>query len=298
MKKISFLIVTLVVALLMPSCENDGGDSKIKTSKGALPNIQKISTTDAFIDLVAVQSGDAINLGFTVDLAIGDINSMDIMALYKKSDGTIYKAKLATGITTFPTTFNISQTDILNAFNELNSTGDFQIGDQLTITAELTLKDGRVQKIINDDGTNNFSPNIASSNLYKVFQTYNVSCPSDLEGTYSVISSGESTDSGPSPSENPISNFPYTVEIKATGGGDYTISDAFGGLYILWYDIYGVDFEVEGTFSDVCGTISGSFQEPFGTEVIVTGTVNPNGTLSIHWVNGYDDFGDAVYTKQ
>lgn len=298
MKKIKFLIVTLAIAMLMPSCENDGGDSKIEFSNGALPNIQKISSTDAFIDLVAVESGTNINLGFTVDLALGEVSSMDVVGLYIKSDGSIYKATLATGITTFPATFNISQTDIINAFAEIKTKSDFKIGDQLTITAELTLKNGKVQKIINDDGTNNFSPNIATSNLYKVFQSYNVSCPSDLEGTYKVISSGTSTDSGPSPSENPISNFPYTVEIKATGGGNYIISDGFAGLYMLWYDIYGVDFEVEGAFSDVCGTISGSFPEPFGTLVTVSGKVNPNGTLTIHWKNGYDDFGDAVYTKQ
>lgn len=291
MKKISFLIVTLVVALLMPSCENDGGDSKINISKGALPNIQKISTTDAFIDLVAVQSGDAINLGFTVDLAIGDINSMDIMALYKKSDGTIYKAKLATGITTFPTTFNISQTDILNAFNELNSTGDFQIGDQLTITAELTLKDGRVQKIINDDGTNNFSPNIASSNLYKVFQTYNVSCPSDLGGTYEYSTTNIGEPQGYFTNEIVTG----TVTFEDLGGGVYNISDAsFGG----WRGLYGPGNIAEGVqLSDICNKIAYIGVDQYG-EVFTFSNLVVNGSqISFHWENDYGEYGDTTLKR-
>lgn len=296
MKNIKKIFTLLVLILLIPSCENDGGDSKTSTKEGALPDIQKLNNTDTFINLVAVQNGEDINLGFSVNPAVGDITSMDIIALYIKPDETIYKTILAANITTFPATFNLSKNDLYNAFEEISTYEDFATGDKLTISAELKLKDGSIQKIINDDGTNNFSSNIATSGLYKVFQTYNVSCPSDLGGTYSVISSGTSTDPGVE-TDNPVSNYPYTVTITDNGGGNYTISDSFGGIYIYWYDIYGLTFEVEGTFSDVCGTISGKFEEPFGTDVIYTGTVNPDGTLNIHWTNGYDDFGDSVLTK-
>lgn len=299
MKKIQHIITILCLLIFLPCCENDGGDSKISTQNGAVPNIQKLDNTDAFINLVAVQNNEEINLGFSVDLAIGKISSMDIVGFYIKSDGTIIKEILASNITTFPVSFNLTRDDLYDAFENLNSPEDFATGDKLIISADITLKDGTLLKIINDDGTNNFSSNIATSDLYKVFQTYNVSCPSALEGMYSVISSGESTDPFVSSSVNPISNHPYTVEIKAIGGGDYTISDAFGGLYILWYEEeYGVNYETEGTFSEICGTISGKFIEPFDTELIITGAVNPDGTLSMHWENGYGDYGDAVYTKQ
>lgn len=282
----------------MPSCENDGGDSKINFKNGALANIQKIGTSDSFIDLVALNNGAEINLGFTVDKAIGDFSFMDIIGFYTKADGMIYKATLVSNVTTFPATFNISKTDLFDAFDELNTASDFELGDKLIITTQLTLKDGSIQRMINDDGGTNYSPNIATSSLYKVFQSYGVSCPSDLGGNYSVISSGSSTDSGPSASENPISNFATNVVITDNGGGNYTVSDAFGGLYLLWYDIYGIkEGDSEGEFNDICGTISGSFREPFGTDVIVTGNVNPDGTISIHWENGYGDMGDSVYTK-
>lgn len=75
------------------------------------------------------------------------------------------------------------------------------------------------------------------------------------------------------------------------------MSDAFGGLEILWYSRYGLTFEVEGSFSDVCGNLSGTFNGAFGEGNELTGTVNPDGTLTIRWDNDFGDFGDAIYTK-
>jgi hypothetical protein len=76
------------------------------------------------------------------------------------------------------------------------------------------------------------------------------------------------------------------------------MSDGYGGLYLLWYDIYGITAENAGVFTDICGELSGTYQEPFGTAVIITGTVNDNGTLLIRWENGFGDFGSGIYTKQ
>lgn len=296
MKKIKLIFALLAITALNFSCENDGGDSKVALGVGAVPNIVKITTTDSFIDLADVNNGTPIDLGLTVDVAQGDVASMDIIAFYQRGT-TVYRAVLETDVVTFPATFHITQTDIIDAFAEINSAADFAIGDSFTVTAELTLKNGTVIKILNDNGTRSYGQDIANSNVYKVTQVFNVACESDLAGTYSVLSSGTSTDSGPTPDENPITNHPYTVTITANGGGSYTMSDGYGGLYLLWYDIYGVTGDYPGSFSDVCGVLSGSYAEPFGTTVTLTGTVNPDGTLSIHWVNGYDDFGDSVFTR-
>lgn len=296
MKKVRLIIASLFLVIFIISCEKDGGDSVIALDNSATPNIQKVDGTDAFIDLVAVSSNTPINVEFTVDIGFGEVASADIVMFYF-SGSNVYKAVYQTNVTTFPTSFSFSQADIFAAFDELNDASDLAVGDALKITAELTLKNGTVVKILNDDGTANYGADIANSPLFSVVQTYNVSCPSDLAGTYNVLTTATSTDPGPTASENPIANFPYSVTITDNGGGNYTISDAFGGVYILWYDIYGLDFEVEGTFDDVCGTISGTFPEPFGTDVNYTGTVNPDGTLSIHWINGYGDEGDSVYTR-
>jgi hypothetical protein len=297
MKKIKLILTSLAVFLLIASCENDGGDSKLELQNGAVPNVTKESTADAFIDLIAISNDEEINISFTVDVAQGDVASMDVVLFYLKPNA-VYKATLEANITTFPKTYNLSQDDLINAFAELNSKDDFELGNQLIVTTELKLNNGTIIKIYNDNGTPNFGIDVANSPLFTVAQIYNVSCPSDLAGTYSVLTSGSSTDPGPDASVNPIANYPYTVTITANGGGDYTVSDAFGGVYILWYEMYGLDFEVPGKFSDVCGTISGVFPEPFGTNVTYSGSVDPDtGVITIDWINGYDDEGTSVFTK-
>lgn len=190
MKKIKLIFATLLLVFLIPSCEKDGGNSKLEIQYGAVPNVQKIAGTDSSIDFDAVSKGENINLGFTVSVPIGEISSMDIVGFYTKVNGDFYKATLVSNVTTFPANFNISQTDLFNAFEELNSASDIELGDELTVTAQLKLKDGTIIKIINDDGTDNHSSYIGASNLYKVFQTYKVSCPitdaSSYSGSYIV----------------------------------------------------------------------------------------------------------------
>lgn len=297
MKKFKLIFTFLALSLAMTSCENDGGESNLNLDAGAIPNVTKSATADAFIDLTAINNDEQIALSFTVDVAQGDVKSMDVIMFYKKSTA-IYKAVLEANVTTFPKDYTISQTDIIDAFAEINSADDFAIGDKLIVTAELTLKNGTVIMIYKNDGTTNLGIDLTNSPLYSFSQTYNVACPSDLGGTYNVISSGSSTDPGPAPDVNPITNYPYVVTITDNGGGSYKISDAFGGLYILWYSIYGIDGDNEGSFSDVCGTISGTFAEPFGSNVTYTGSVDEEtGVITINWINGYDDQAVMILTK-
>lgn len=124
-------------------------------------------------------------------------------------------------------------------------------------------------------------------------------CPSDLAGTYVVVSNGQSTDGAPA--NNPLVDFTYTVEITKVEGTDlnYVISDGVAGVYQDWYCApYGYCFETEGNFQDVCDTLSGSWVEAFGSTVTLTGSVNPDGTLTISWENGFGDTATGIYTKQ
>lgn len=291
MKKIKLIFTTLAILLLMPSCENDGGDSKINFKNGALANIQKIGTSDSFIDLVAVNSGGEINLGFTVDKGLGDFSSMDIIGFYTKADGMIYKATLVSNVTTFPTTFNISKTDLFDAFDELNTASDFELGDKLIITTQLTLKDGSIQKIINDDGSPNYSPNIASSSLYKVFQSYGVSCPSDLGGIYDFVTTNVKAPTGES-AAGPLTG---TVTFEDQGGGVYTISDAsFGG----WIGLYGPGNIAEGvTLTDVCNKIAYTDKDQYGEIFTFSNLVINGSEISFHWENDYGEYGDTTLIR-
>lgn len=288
MKKIQHIITILCLLIFLPCCENDGGDSKISTQKGAVPNIQKLENTDTFIDILSVQSGGDFNIGFSVDLAIGKITSMDIIAFYTKVDGTLTKATIATNIVSLPATFTLNKDDLFDAFNNLNSAEDISTGDKLTISAEITLKDGTVLKIINDDGSNNFSSNIATSNLYKVSQTYNVACASYLAGTYNY-----STTNIGDGAYFTTDVFTGTVTFEDQGGGVYIISDASFGGYLALYDDTAIGVELQ----DICNKISLEGENQYGDTFSMSNLVVNGNTITFHWETSYGEFGDTTLTR-
>lgn len=299
MKKIKYILLSLLALSLVVSCNDDGGDSKLNLSTSSVPDIQKTEGSEAIINLLAIQEGEDISVSFTADVGLGTVSSMDIVGYYFAGEDSVEKVILANDVTTFPVSITLSKQQLIDTFAALNSDSDFVLGDQLVITADLTLTDGTIVNMLTEEGGRNFGTDIQNSPLYSVTQTYSVSCPSDLGGTYTSVSSGESTDSGPTPDENPISDYTSTVTLTDNGGGSYTISDPYGGLYLLWYDIYGItpDFNVSGTIKDVCGTISGNFPEPFGGSTTVTGVVNEDGTINYTWVNDFGDTGTTTLTK-
>lgn len=187
MKNINLLLIA--VGLMFASCTNDGGSSKEDLNEAAIPNITKIATTDQGLNVVALKAGLPINLGLNVDVAFGDVTSMDIVGVYTKGT-VIEKAVLKANVTTFPTTVNISQTDLYQAFNILNTASDVGLKDNLIISADLTLKNGTVVKMYNNNGSVNYGSGIANFSGIKVLQTYIVSCPltdaSLFNGDYKV----------------------------------------------------------------------------------------------------------------
>jgi hypothetical protein len=78
----------------------------------------------------------------------------------------------------------------MNAFATVNSSSDFTLSSSLLISAELTLNDGRVIKMYNDDGSKNFGADISNSLIYVPSQNYLMSCPltdaSNFNGNYKV----------------------------------------------------------------------------------------------------------------
>ena len=190
MKKIH-LIFSFLFAVLFVSCTDDGGSSVIDLKKGALPRITKLTSTENSINLVALNNGLTLNLGVQVDKQTGDVASMDIVGFYFKS-GVVSKAYLKRGITTFPSNFSFSQVDLFNAFESLNTVSDIQPGDKLVVTTELTLTDGSVLKILNNDGSNSVGADVTNNpNGYILKQVYDVSCPlndaSNFNGNYKVL---------------------------------------------------------------------------------------------------------------
>ncbi|SHG49584.1 hypothetical protein SAMN05443549_104234 [Flavobacterium fluvii] len=190
MKKIKLILAILTVVVLMPSCEDDGGKSKMDFEVGAVPNVLKAEGTEASMNIIAINNGVKINLGVTVSPGQGDIASIDIVGFYKKTT-TYEKAYLQKGITTFPTTFKFDQFTLMNAFTTVNSASDFTQSSSLIVSAEMTLKDGRVLKMYADDGTRLYGADIANSAVFKVQQTYLTACTltdaSTFNGNYKVV---------------------------------------------------------------------------------------------------------------
>lgn len=296
MKNIHILSLILALFVLNTSCDDDGGTSVIETTNGALPDFKLVAGSPAFIDLTGL---DNLNLQFTVGVGVGTPISFDLKAFYVTVDGDLYgPVTLDSGITTFPKEYSLTNTDIIGAFSELTSPDDIALGDMLKLYTSYTFADGTILEVLNGKAEPNYyAADFNQITDFKISLDYIVSCPSDIGGNYSVISNGSSTDGAPV--NNPLVDFAYDVVITDNGGGNYTISDGVAGVYQDWYcGPYGYCFETEGTMTDICGNLSGSWTESFGCEINLTGTVNPDGTLSIEWENCFGDTASAVYTPQ
>ncbi|MFY0482059.1 hypothetical protein ACI6PS_05585 [Flavobacterium sp. PLA-1-15] len=289
MKKIKLIFTLVAISTFLLCCQDDGGDSNQNLQTGAVPNVTKVENTDSFINLIAINEGENINIGFTIDLAQGDVSSMDVVLFYYKGEEA-YKAVLETNVTTFPKEYSLTQTDLIAAFAELNAPEDFEIGDQMIVSTELTLKNGTVIKMLNDDGSTNYGIDVANSPLFSVVQSYNVSCPSDLAGTYQFSTSNIGEPDGGAVA-GPVTG---TVTLTAKGGGVYDISDgSFGG----WEALYGPGDSEGVTLIDICNQIKFGGADNFGDTYTMTNLVVTGNQISFHWENTYGEFGDTTLTR-
>ncbi|WP_418263945.1 hypothetical protein [Flavobacterium faecale] len=287
MKNIIYTFKIIMFSMLLIACENDGGDSKIAIDRAAIPNIQKTATSDSFINLVDLNNNQPINLELSVAVAYGDISSMDIVGFYTQGN-TTYKSILKANQTTFPLTLSFTAQDIISAFSVLNTKEDFKIGDKLIISANVTLKNGKVYKIYDDNGEPNFGSDVSNSVQYSVGQTFLVSCPSFLAGTYSY----STTNIGDGVFFT-TDNYTGSVTFTDKSGGIYEISDGtFGGYdYLYGETATGVQLQ------DICNKISFKGTNQYGDSFTMTNLVVNGNKLSFHWETSYGEFGDTTLTR-
>lgn len=127
-------------------------------------------------------------------------------------------------------------------------------------------------------------------------------CPTrNIAGEYTSTTTGTSTDA--------CCPDPTTVEGELTiveiGDGEYTIFDWSAGLYLTWYEVYGLtpEFVAGGgmtqPISVLCDNLSGEFTEPFGTIATITGKVDlDTGVITYSWSNEYDDTATVTLTPK
>lgn len=238
--------------------------------KGAL-----VTVGDVVNGFYNFAEGGNASIGFTVDDFGGDATEINVYKSYNGGSPVLH-----TTVTSVPSALTVTLAEAANGLVELSSV---KLLDQFTFTFDINTAEGSF-------------PSGASL-------TVDVSCVSALEGDYTAATVGTSTDGccpGPVETSGPI-------KLTALGGGEYTISDWSGNIYFAWYGPdggnYGIDeaYVAAGgmntTIKDVCDQISATFVEPFGTETVLTGSVDPaSGVITYSWVNGYGDAATVVLT--
>lgn len=240
MKNFKYILLLFCALSLTYSCENDGGLSNIDLVEAAIPNISKVDDTATIIDLNSLTAGNPVTLSFNVEVAQGEGNytTADVVGVYKTASGLVYNAVLESDAQ-LPAQYTLTETDLVAAFDEINSISDIQLGDVLSITTRFTLNNGLVFDVIDSDGSSGTGTNIQNNVLFNPIITYPVSCPTALEGEYTsnVIAT---TDSSLVQTKQ--------VTIEQTSAGTYALSDGsaevFAGTLIAL------------RFTDVCGVIS------------------------------------------
>lgn len=243
MKNITFGLY-LVMTVFLLSCEKDGGTSSIDTQEGAVPDITANSTYPTILNLTQISAGEDITIGFTVDVGMGNVSSADVVGFYQKPNGDMYgPAILAGGVSSFPHDVTLTTSDLIGSFEEINDLSDFELGDNLVVTTEFTLEDGRVLELYDEDGRL-YGSDIHAASVFTAALNYPVGCPLDgaFTGTYKVTVNGEASGFGP------FSDSTIEVELAETSQTlrtfDFSYLPEAGG------------FGVSAALEFVCGQVS------------------------------------------
>jgi hypothetical protein len=265
MKKNRFIKMTVVAAIFMYvfGCSTNEDDLMQPYVTGTVfPEITEVGSS--FFNISDI---DNAYVNFTVDV---DTDIAESITIEKTFRGV---TKVVGEYTTVPANIQVTVEEAVSDIDGI-SVDDLEVGDIFTFEVIVNSKNGLRTR----------------SN---VLLNASVACKSSLEGVYSCTANGQSTDDGPTPDENPAIDFKYEITLTATGtNGIYKISDFSGGLYELWYDIYGIVGDSPGQISDVCNTISYSNTKgPFGSNITGGGSVDPD--TGVITIDGKNIFGDT-----
>lgn len=207
--------------------------------------------------------------------------------------------------------------DFATLFNDPGLGNGSKVGN-FTFNPLVKLNDGRVypsfvrflDSVIVDnkpvarlDSVINLAPSItggAFASFTLAFQSF-ITCPAvDISGNYKVEdATGLSTDGCCTKVTTVKGNI---VKVTRLTNSSFTLSDFSGGLYLEWYDVYGIEKPEDspGEIGFSCNQVT--FQrttEPFGAGVTGTGVYDPaTKTITYDWLNGYGDAAKVKLVKQ
>lgn len=286
MKINKFYISLLLFPLLLIACESEYVAPHESVPKGGFvrfdTEVEKISfvldltqnANPVFEAPITAPSNNvqSYDLSFTLSRVQDQLGPFDLLSINR-----------------FPATLSFSLQDIADA-----------AGIDISEAKGLINLDARVTR---DDGTvftfDDFTGDLNNPGQRQAMRfSISTLCPSELAGTYKSVSVGQSTD-GCCPNETTVES---TVTLTENSLGNYTISDWSGGLYLEWYDVYGVtpDDDMSATLIEACGSISlPTFAEFFNVGASGSGVVDAaTGIITYEWVNDFGDTGTMTLTPQ
>jgi hypothetical protein len=299
--KYSLLISTLFGFLT--SCE-DPDAIRLPEFKDAVNVRVVIDPDNTFLDFEDLANAKFVFDAYTENTDLQ--SAIFYMSYYDLSEDSIFN-EIPVEFTDFPTQhYEYTSQELAEIFNLPGGIDHLDGGDLFNfrteaVTAEgLTYPDTVLQGLTQE--TLNVTPEIinaaATTSFTSVFNTF-VGCPSSLDGVYSTVVNGTSTDDccGTIPAVDVES----TVTFTRTGPTNYALTNFAAGAYSYWYcDAYGLcsdTFDGLGAqLLDICGNVqlTAGYWGSAGA-----GTVDPNtGVITIDWQNAFGDQGTTVYTPQ
>ena len=175
--KLKILTILAIGIFLLPTCQKDPDLRWPDFKFGAIPLVTKDATKDQNIDFNNLSTFTGT---VNVDLYFKDKDkpkSMDLMVIM--NNDLTNSAVVQAGITSFPTSVNITTTTLVNLLPKLNNQSELKLGDFFRFYVNITLEDGT---FINGNDTlytaySSALPNWPDASLEVV---YTVVCPLDL----------------------------------------------------------------------------------------------------------------------
>lgn len=300
MKTLSYFLALAVISVLI-ACEDE---DKIRIPEFQTAanmrlvvdpdhtqiNFQTV-TTDYFAADAYSENKDIDKVEITVQYQ----DQIKIMQTWSQADFEDGHARMEFDANDFATAFGVP------GFVDASNGGNFAVRPIVYLT------DGRIypdyvivsaQDSFLNVGT---GPQGAANGAFTFQVNTAITCtPLDISGTYQVVSAtGMSTD-GCCPDETTVSG--NIVEVVATSETVFSVSDITGGLYLEWYDVYGITAPEDspGNLNFNCGEVTVvQTTEPFGTLVTGGGPYDSAaGRITYSWTNGYGDSATVILQRQ
>ncbi len=294
MKNISFLLLFMMVVGLFTGCRDE---ERVRIPE-FLNGVNMRIIMDPEHNRIRYDHIDADVIAFDAYSQNTDLDIVEFLATFRgesKVIATYHQADFSDDgkiraefkATDFATAFGVP------GFLDGSEGGNFQISSRVTLTDGRKYPDwihiSPTDSILNIAG----SVQAAANTAFTMQVLASITCPPfDISGSYRVVSAiGESTDGCCSGSETMVSG--NTVTLTAEDPYTFVVSDFSGGLYLEWYDVYGITSpdDSPGNLLYNCDEVNFvNTTEPFGAGVQGGGTYDPvTGVIVFAWINGYGD---------